>query len=251
MNEVSKSKPLNICVFGNSHVSSLKVGWNLIEQDYPEIKITFFAARTGGLSGLKVENGLLVPNNNQLKTWLFQTSGGYEEIDLAQFDIGLLYGLRLAFPYKLEMGRIINFFSKAAYECAVQDGVDASLSVHTLKKIRQLSDMPMYLGHNPLNACLANTYLNEKFNYSDFIDVTNCHLANENAVLLAQPEETVTERIYTKPEYTSGALRLGVQDGAENQLYDEGDNVHMNGIFGRIYLEHLFAQIPGCQTRTT
>lgn len=243
MNDVTEKSPLNICVLGNSHVGSLKLGWNLIEQDYPGIKITFFAARACGLEHLTVRKGMLIPSNAHLKKSLRHTSGGHEAIDLSLFDICLIYGLRFSFPYKLEISRTANYFSKAAYECSLHDTIINTLSIQTLKKVRSLSDIPLYIGHNPLTACNQNSFLNKPINYSEFVAGVNRILTADQAILLTQPEETITGNIYTKPEYKSGAVCLDVGDKSANQPYANEDNVHMNDVFGRIYLQNFFGQL--------
>jgi len=244
MNSLTKNSTLNICVLGNSHAGSLKLGWNLIEQDYPGIKITFFAARACGLEQLSVRKGMLVPTNAHLKKSLSHTSGGHEAIDLSLFDICLIYGLRFSFPYKLEIGRTTHYLSKAAYECSIHDTISSALSIQVLKKVRCLSKIPVYIGHNPLTARNRNSFLKEAISYPEFVAAVNRILIADQAVLLAQPEETITENIYTKAEYKSGAVCLDVGDKSANQPYASEDNVHMNDEFGRIYLQHFIQQIP-------
>lgn len=247
MSNLTENSPLNICVLGNSHAGSLKLGWDLMEQGYPEIKITFFAARACGLEHLSAKKGMLIPTNANLKKSLRHTSGGHEKIDLSLFDICLIYGLRLSFPYKLEIGRTVNYLSKAAYDCSVHDMLTNTLAIQILQKVRSVSEMPVYVGHCPLTALNPKSFVSKKIGYFEFVDSVNRTLASNQAILLAQPEETIIENIYTGPEYKSGAVCLDVGDGATNRSYAAEDNLHMNGLFGRIYLEHFIEHIRAQQ----
>ncbi|MDD5276562.1 MAG: hypothetical protein PHR16_10830 [Methylovulum sp.] len=244
MNGLTDDKALNICVLGNSHVGSLKFGWDLIKPDYAKINITFFAARADRMRYLSIEKGVLIPTTPYLKKSITQTSGGFETINLSAFDVCLIYGLKFSFPYKLEFDRTSHYFSKAVYEHSILDTLSDTLSMQTLKKVRSLSDMPVYIGHNPLTAYSKNPFLGKKINYSEFVSCVNRILIADKATLLAQPEETLIENIYTKTEYKSGAIGMDVGDGSANKPYADKDNLHMNGEFGRIYLESFFKQIP-------
>jgi hypothetical protein len=87
-----------ICVLGNSHVASLKLGWDSLKTQYPNVDITFFANRQRRMEALQVEKGKLVPDNEALKTAIAYTSNGLTSIDSRKFDLYLLYGLDLK-PY--------------------------------------------------------------------------------------------------------------------------------------------------------
>ena len=58
---------MKICVLGNSHIASLKNGWDRVGQKYPDIELVFFGARGAGLDGLELDGKALVAANDDLR----------------------------------------------------------------------------------------------------------------------------------------------------------------------------------------
>ena len=42
-----------LCIISDSHVNAMKGGWSLVEHDYPDCEVTFFAAAKDILNLLK------------------------------------------------------------------------------------------------------------------------------------------------------------------------------------------------------
>lgn len=228
---------IKICVLGNSHVASLKMGWELIRNEYKQMNLTFFAQRQSGLNGLVLRNGLLVPNNEELKRAISYTSGGLEFIDINDFDFCLLYGLGVR-PY---IAYSDQFFSKAVIELLAKDWCSNTLTARLLTMIRKISDIKTFVGHPPLPGAADSTSSADVNRYFTGIEIFNNYLFSKySARLLGQPEETIFNGLYTKNEYASGSRRLDVGDAISNQLHPDGERDHMNGLFGALYLKDLF-----------
>ena len=143
---------MRLCILGNSHVGSLKLGWGIVAHQYPNVEITFFASRQRKMEAFRVEKNSLVPDNKALKTAIAYTSGGLTVIDMQHYDVCLLYGLDLN-PYLLPD----TFFSAAILKEAVLGNVSSSVSWGLLHKIRMISDKAVFFGHTPLHAALNDT----------------------------------------------------------------------------------------------
>lgn len=230
---------MNICVIGNSHTGALKNAWDKIQADHPGEKITFFAQRGGGISDLVVQEGKLIPNNESLEKALEFTSEGKKEIDPNEYNVFLIYGAGLAyFPNKQQ------FYSTAVIKTAVIDHlteVKFSISLTLLKKLRSITDKPIFIGHCPLGAA--------KEIFSDFAPndyLAGIKLVNEiiynplDAELVKQPVSTIINERYTHPDFAKGSKRLSTGDTLDDELHSENDMGHMNEKFGEIWLREFF-----------
>lgn len=222
---------------GNSHTASLKKGWDIIQSEFPSVTFTFYAKKLAGLSSLVVNKGKLITHDESLKAALRYTSNGDDCIDLSSFDGCILYGLGLRVPkHSSDI-----FYSNSVIRLTAEDLVYRSLSWELLNKIRQISNLKVYIGHNPLHTVKYNPAMEiSTLNYLKYILVLNESIFSlHNALLQPQPEITLCNDFNTKIEYSSNAPRLnsGVKLPSVNHLAD--DNSHMNGEFGAIYLRQF------------
>ena len=90
---------LKIGILSNSHAASLKVGWESIKENYPNIELTFFAAANKGMAKVKPESGNRFTSADILITRMLSiTSGGLGSIEVDDYDAFLVYGLFLILP---------------------------------------------------------------------------------------------------------------------------------------------------------
>jgi hypothetical protein len=227
---------IKICVFGNSHAASLKMGWELIAKEYESVDLIFFAQRNTGLSGLVVRDGLLVPNSEWLKKAIVHTSGGLECVNFNDFGFSLLYGLDLH-PYFVKNDQ---FFSRSALALAAKDRASETVSMKLLQKIRMISDIKVFVGHCPLPSVGSGDPSVEPAGYDAGIEIMNeLVLYGYNAVLLGQPRQTIVNGRHTDKKYSSGSRRLDIGDSLSNKIHEDSDNVHMNENFGALYLKEF------------
>ena len=92
-----------ICVIGDSHIACTKMAWQSLRSDYPEVEITFFAHTQRRLFGLRVEEMLLKPDNEDLRSALLGTSGTSDQIDPANFDVIFTQGLMHQYPHQFQL----------------------------------------------------------------------------------------------------------------------------------------------------
>jgi hypothetical protein len=230
---------MKICVLGNSHVGSLKRGWDLIRSEFRGQEITFFAHRAGGLIGLMPHQGKLVPNNEELAKALAFTSGGKREIDPKEYDVFLIYGAITNASFIQDS----QHYSRAVRERTLSDLVANSLAFILLKRLRTLTDKAIFIGHMPL---LAATEILFKTTPSDYL--ANLKLANEvsyrplNAELVTQPLSTIVNGANTHPAFSKGSKRLAIGDRYDDEAHPETDTDHMNDRFGEIWLREFLTK---------
>lgn len=223
---------LRICILGNSHAACLKEGWDRMANKYPHLQLTFFAARRDLLKGLHRTGNVLLPDTPGLARNLAFTSNGEEQVDLENYDIFLLQGLGLHLP------GLDSRLSQAVLRQTHRDILHRSLSLALCKLIREASEAPIYLGHNPQKAGqMANP---QRLPYRAAWALMQAELPAASAVLLEQPAETLVNDWHTRNELSRGSTRLDVGDRISGAPHDDEDNEHMNADFGCIFLEHFF-----------
>jgi len=234
-----------VCVIGNSHSACIKLAWNDLKSKFPTIDLTFFAARATGIRSLQpTKDGVLVPISKRLSEALIHTSGGQSIIDLNRYDLVLLVGLTSGYPK-------FGYYTRAAASRAMLDHIPTTLAFDMVKKIRNVSDIPIFVAHQPLRKEAAegrddggvpvvSLERDGLVPYRKVIDTINEGLFDAlRARFLDQPAQTITNCFYTKAEYGIGAVRLDLGDGGEES---DDDRAHMNARFGDIYLStHLRA----------
>lgn len=227
---------MKICVMGNSHVGSLKRGWDEIKGDYPEHEITFFAQRSDGLEGLIAHDGKLIANNEKLAKALEFTSGGRKEIDPNDHDIFLIYGAGVNINWVADN----HFYSNAVIESSLNDLVTNTLSFSLLKRLRALTDKPVFIGHLPLVPAMEVVSDAIPMDYIARVERINKITYHPlNAELVRQPSSTIVNGNNTHPDFSKGSKALAVGDSGDNVFHPESDNDHMNDKFGEIWLREF------------
>jgi hypothetical protein len=225
-----------ICVLGNSHVASLKLAWDELRTDHPDRELVFFAARGLDLRHLRVAGNALVTNRPRVARSIAFTSGGANKVEVDRYDAFLIYALALKVP---DLDRRL---SSAVKSQACRDSLGRSLNLRLCRMVRQVSDAPIYVGHNPQPASELALHA-QQMNYIDVHAVSAGELDVVGARLVAQPDETLINGWNTKPELAKGSTRLDIGDDHSNEPHPEQDVAHMNMEFGRAYLEHLLREV--------
>jgi hypothetical protein len=224
-----------VCVIGNSHSACLKLAWDSLRVRYPQIALTFFAQRGAGIADMELHDGALVPTSEALKKAITHTSGGHSQIDIQDFDVVLLVGLTCGYPL------VASHYSYAAARQTLLDLTPRTVAFDLIEKIRQISDIPIFVAHQPLRGHFGDSGCgNDLGPYRRLIDTLNDELMQDvGAVLLRQPAQTITNCFFTRPEFAIGSMRLDIgSDSAGAEAANP--NSHMNARFGDIYLStHL------------
>jgi hypothetical protein len=234
---------VRICVLGNSHVASLKLGLEKLPSARQQFTMEFFASRAGALEGLRLENKRLVPSNENLAVAITHTSGGKGEVVVDDYDAFLVYGLGFRLPV------VDTHLSAAVRRQACRDTATQTLNFHMCSLLRQATKKPVYVGHDPQEAPgRKSPEVGRSLAYDAVYELTRSELLREDLRLVQQPRRTFADVWFTRPEYSAGSTRLDIGDAKSNELHKEVDNKHMNGDFGRIWLEESFFPAVGVKT---
>jgi len=235
---------MKICVIGNSHTASLKLGWDEIAAANPKIKVTFFAGRGKITDDLQVKSGLLkrkilISGSPRLKRSLEFTSGGKDSINFADYDVCVIHGM-------IRFSRYDRRISGAVHEAIMQRTVIGSLATNIAKKVRECSDIPLWISHQPVQRMRDGELVTSLENYTSYDAVLadiKAAFPVKDVNFLKQSRDTLESEIATKAEFSQGSVRLDVGDKHSNKPHDLEDYVHMNGAFGIRVLENIFKAV--------
>jgi len=226
---------MRVCVIGNSHVASLKSGWDQLAARYRDVELTFFASRGNLIAQLELVGNVLVAPGKWLPGDLAHTSGGRDRIELDAYDVFLTYGIAPRMP---RMDRSLSAAVRAQCCHDVWSGCTARRIGDLL---RAGSDRQVFAGHMPQMAAPAGSRPDGRLSYDETFAYMEREVARDGCVLVRQPKETFADDWASRLELSRGSKRLDVGDAASNQPHPDDDVVHMNGDFGAAYLQHFFA----------
>lgn len=200
--------------------------------------MTFFAQRGAGMTELMPSGGMLVPGSDKLREAIQHTSGGHSRIDFQEFDVVLLVGFLWGYPPSL------GHYSLAAARQALFDVTPKTVAINLLHKIRRVSNIPIYVAHQPLRRYLGESEeIGELTPYRRLVEALNAEfMEGYGAVLLHQPPQTIASSFFTRPEFSACSPRLDVGDGDGDKAESSyaAPQSHMNVRYGDIYLStHL------------
>lgn len=238
---------MKLCVISNSHVVSLRQGWEQVNNFFPDTSITFFASHGITLTllevrkGTKKGSGVLYTQEGLVERVLEQTSGGLKQIDISQYDAFFVYGIKLRIPL-IPIGTSDAVIQQTYYDCITLSG-----NYDVITKIKSINkSAKIFVGHAPLPArqmtpSAAYPPLGTALvPYDVVFNAIKTTLRQRNIILLSQPRSTIGEDLVTKQEYSKGSVRLDTIPGEQLGDHAQQDIRHMNADFGRLYWEtHL------------
>ncbi len=188
-----------------------------------------------------------------------KTARGADRFYPDAYDAVVLVGLRTELPYALwdgyywepdakEDGKL--HLSADAYMCALRDVIEQqSIAVAVARKIRSISRCPMLLLPNPyIDAGLRNTRIwppregvsdrkisasrirNEQANLSSWKTALREALSPYNVEILFQLEQTTTDSIFTRSDYSRGQSK-------------QFDMRHMTAKYGRVIIDQVLRAV--------
>lgn len=235
---------MKLAIIGNSHIGSLKGGWDALSSHYPDVETTFFGARRGGLSFIKAEGEKLVPTESWVRDSIRFTSGGREEIVPAEFDSILIYACNTpAFFLPSRRFYSTQVLTRAIEALKLRQGKNR-LYVDLMQLVRPRFAGQLFIGHTPLSGADPKP---TRWSTAPF--VRGQKVFNEflflpaGASLISQPVETIVNGKFTDTKYSRGSTRLAVGDRLDGRVHDSTDKVHMNDEFGTLWLHKFFREI--------
>ncbi len=223
--------PMHLCLIGNSHLPALKLAWEgRIKARFPHITTTFFAAPRYMTHRLKVHRGCLTAPTDELRRILIHTSGGHEKIDPQKYDMFLFYGFRS------RMNEIVPVWDALPDKsAALEEFWQPHKLLHAVKKIRRITDKPVFAGLQPLNARHENPDWPASA-YARFVEQSNQEIFRPRAAtLIPQPAATITPNGITNRKYLRDAPPLSESKNRPAKPYSKADFTHMNAEYGSLW----------------
>lgn len=245
----------SVCLIGNSHVGALKLGWPLIEADFPGMDLDFYASAGASLD-LVVSGGHIEPASEGVRARLAYTSGKSGDIEPgydAYVVCGLLLSsLRAGRAYRVKKAEqnskdVARATAKEACLAAARDCLRSLLFADVLAKLRQITTAPIFLIGTPLPALERHANMKKfsnglRMSLKEAYEAASETIAGEcNAQFLRQPEETVGPiELTTRSEFY---LLSPEQVSQEKAVH-----THMNAAYGAIVLRDVLERIRALGT---
>jgi len=231
---------LKICVLVNSFCIALGMGWDELRVFYPEISMSIFFSPGRSILNTEIRGSKIVPTDKRVLEYFQQSSSWQGEIDVAEFDRFLVYGLHPV-PPSIQNDRA---FSRAVRLAAYKERVKTCPVLPFIERLRSVTDAPIDFMMNPYPALPADCdpvpvveFLRED------IEVTT-QLWNEllNVRFVPQPEETLIEgNRATKLEFAKGKYSKPDDPDAPPMI----DLRHMNAAFGKVSVARYLDGLAG------
>lgn len=198
-----------ICLMGDSQAGALKLGWMRIQDEFPDVEITFFAGRSTDWHGVTVSGRTLVAGSEHLREQLRRSSRGLGEI-AAGYDTYVVCGLGLGFgkPLGLWTDRVCADWD--SYRTEVAAFVRRSGCAYILAKLREITAAPALFLPAPFQHAATAPSLDGAVAArlrAVFLGECEALAALHKAILVAQPAETLAPNgISTRMEFAAPAI---------------------------------------------
>lgn len=229
---------MKLCVIGNSHTACVKAAWDEAGRRFPKLEPTFFAAPGQGIRGLAFRNGCLQPQSPELRKDLAFTSGGLEEIVLADYEAFWLVGMANA------TAPLDSRLSAAVREATLRDRMERTQVMTFVKMIRRASQAPIVASCMPF---VTERHLDDAFpelpsslRPAVIASELTRLLGISGFTLMEQPETTlVPSRFLSLPEYLEGSPRLAHTAHKVGATFDgiATNKNHMNSKYGELLIQ--------------
>jgi len=180
-------KKLRICLIGNSHSGCFKAGWDAIFSAYPAVEIKFYphCGQYYDLFRVHKSEKMLSIDNDFIQNHFSKLSGNDGNIALDTFDLCVIVGGLHGWRY-FDPG-----YSKQVIDAMVADYLDAAHVSVLLKKIREISDVPVNVLATPFGASRsANKGMHQDGLIKDSTLLSVALKQKYGARFLEQPQET-------------------------------------------------------------
>jgi hypothetical protein len=251
-----------LCVIGNSHIVSLRDGWESVSGEFPGVEATFFGAPVWLMRRLQRSGSELVAGTPELAERFASSSGGHSSI-AGSYDAYIVYGLALS-PAALsglwEAYRSLDYaadgralLSRRCHHQAVLALLTATPAGRTLTMLSRATRAPILLLAAPMRSDEDPAYLEAPIGNGDDRALNDSFLAgcrdlaHKNGARFAQqPQATLGAcPLTTLRRFALGAGLTGPKT--------EGDLIHMTGEYGALLLRQVFADFlkAGAGARTS
>jgi hypothetical protein len=261
-----------ICFIGNSHIATAKFGWDAVEPEFPQVRVTFFGARAAYFADTAIEGGRLVAKSEKARLSFVRMSRGQDFASLADYDVVVLIALefglwRLADVYSIYRWEDQNN-SEGDFDFISTDYLDEIARARLIRTtaVRYRSAIRAQLGSHapmvliypepmpsetaldnapadmiPLNASRlkalrqASRWGDEAYLHAAYARAAATFSGNDGRIFI-QPEQTCVRGIFTHREYSAVAA------GWASTKYPQFDFAHMNAGFGALMVRQILQE---------
>jgi hypothetical protein len=256
-------------IVGNSHVAMLIKAWNTDRDRFTNISIEFFAQPGDGPKDFDINGTYLRATGQELIRFL-ETVNLKTKFDLAEFDfivivacgmsvyqtLGALRGFQVwgwpfanVKPRSVEIASEKHLISANCFQAALDDIFSNTVGMKLAEDFRHHSALPIVIVPQPLPSELV---IQDKRKGAGFKAIeengqaAQCYQAFltsihsvaskiDNINVIEQPKISKTKNLYTRTDFTAGAVRLFDL----NKEHPINDTLHANQHFGTLILEEI------------
>lgn len=252
-----------LCFIGNSHLAALKLAWDDIQENHPDLDITFFGAYGNSLANIAVEDGALVPTNEKMQLEFNVTSYDKGRITISEYDYFFLFSLNFSVnliipPYdefrtdSQQDDPAKHLISDRFYKDISKDFLTQSAGYVVRQKLIEAGAAQIFISPQPMpseailqNKNGASTFRDAHDNGDlpaivDMFEDIKAEFAEEGLAYVDQPSDTLNPNGFTKDMYSVDAIRLTIKF---NKKHPPDDHFHMNTHYGAALLQKIFAII--------
>jgi hypothetical protein len=230
---------VKLCIIGNSHVACLKSAWDALPRYHEEFDCAFFGSPGAGMNALYLEDGRLKAGTDKLRQDLRFTSGGQEAVRIGDYDAFLIVGVGFHTP---SHDRRV---SSAVLHAALRGMFGTTMAGRFASAIRIVTQAPVLICATPLKATAGGSRRRSPalLEPAEVSGLLSSAYSAERFRFLAQPSSTLENPWATRREFVVDAPRLAHVEQKIGGRFTEGQNVHMNAEYGRLYLQSVFAAL--------
>lgn len=242
---------MRLCITGRSHVAALK---NAIQEGLfnpSPHEITFLAASSSSYrTELRIENGVIRASGRARDMFLRTSDGQYDHLDPNKFDALVIYGtfyhIQMLFASIMRCTpQDSHLLSRAFLGKGVATWLSEQPTISTIKALRCHTQIPILLVFEPFFSERYKANLPPDARISPetralVYEALNDVVRDAGAICLTQPDDTITDMVFSKDALSIGSKRLG---GAEAP-HDAEDFTHLNSQYGKIALDMIFGHLP-------
>lgn len=231
----------NICFVGDSHLAAIKLGWDRVAAEYPDLTCDFFGSarkRGADMADLEFIDGNLVPATALLRAQI-ESIFGRHSIRVADFECIAIVGLRCDFARAVRRARLSEADAAAAMDKVFRSSaaleIAASLNGSGAKVLMVPAPAPSEAILSQRLSGLSRDQVAAYYEiYRSGLDKA---AAEAGARLVLQPAHTMSSPGLSRHELTSGAVRL--REGLKN--HHRAENLsHMNADYGIALLKQIY-----------
>src|SRR5262249_40377143 len=140
----------SIAIVGASHVAALRAGWGVIANEFPGLRMRFFAAPSDMMKDMVVAQNCLAPGNATLRSYI-RRAAPRARIG-ANFDRYIVCGHGFGADRALELYRPRAMFDPSSFVDTLAAVLRETAAVDTIRKLQCITKAPIDLLARPMLA---------------------------------------------------------------------------------------------------